>query len=741
MDADELLVLQGGHIDADEVKQGPWRVLVVDDDADVHAVTSYALHSVRILGRPLELLHAHSAEEARRILDDVPDIAVVLLDVVMETEHAGLDLVKSVREEQRLANTRIILRTGQPGQAPEAETITRYDINDYRTKGELTQTRLLTSLTTAIRSYDQLCRLERSRRGLEMIVDASNQLMAKQGIRAFSEGVLTQITALIGVKSEGVVCAVSVPPDNDAAPREPRIIAAAGRFGPLIQHRLSEIDDERIASALAAALRDRKSSIERHSATFFFPKCEAEGFAAFIDAAQPIPEVDRDLIEVFCSNIALCGKNVHLVAELRRDAFVDRQLGMPNRTALLLELNQRIHTDLHGQGVLAIVDLDQFAAINDILGHHYGDLLLKATAQKLRDFFGPGNFVARLADDTFAIVGNRDALNPESIRRCFSEPFDVMGIRQPISACAGLVALDRGFAPGAEYLKDGYLAMKRAKDAGLAQTMVFSNSLAEEERSRSRLLHSLRGAYESGQFFLAYQPQVDLVDNRLVAAEALLRWRAADGRMIPPADFIPIAEKSGLIVDMGRWLLREALLARRRLSAAAGSDLRMAVNISPVQVRQPDFSSMVIEVLRETATPADALELEVTESVAIAGLDGVVAQFDALRLHGVTVALDDFGTGYSSLSYLDRMPIDRLKIDRSFVIALGCDQGHRITRTIVVLGQEMGLKIIAEGVENAALSDRVVEIGCHEAQGYHFGRPMDEPQFIRWLKPRPGRSP
>ena len=269
-----------------------------------------------------------------------------------------------------------------------------------------TQARLFTSLTTALRSYDQLRRLERSRQGLEIIVNASNQLNAKPGLRAFAEGLLTQITALIGVESEGVICAVPLPLDNDSAPREPRIVAASGRFTPFTEHRLAELNDARIAAALATALHDRRTTIERFSATFFFPKSDEEGFAAFVETTQPIPEVDRDLIDVFCSNIALCAKNVDLVAELRRDAFVDRQLGMPNRTALLVELNRRIQIDPHGKDVLAIIDIDQFATINDILGHHYGDLLLRTTAVHLGEFFGAGKFVARLAGDAFAVVGD-----------------------------------------------------------------------------------------------------------------------------------------------------------------------------------------------------------------------------------------------------------------------------------------------------------------------------------------------
>ena len=187
----------------------PWRVLVVDDDQDVHEATRFGLAHLLILGRPLELLHAHSAREALELLQREGDIAVILLDVVMESDDAGLRTVGVIREQLKMLNTRIILRTGQPGQAPEADTIARYDINDYKTKSELTQNKLFTTLTAAIRSYDQLLRLDANRRGLEKIVSASNQFIAEKGLRTFAEGVITQIASLIGVAPEGVVCAAS----------------------------------------------------------------------------------------------------------------------------------------------------------------------------------------------------------------------------------------------------------------------------------------------------------------------------------------------------------------------------------------------------------------------------------------------------------------------------------------------------------------------------------------------------
>ena len=732
---DHILFIEDGQPRGEDPDgRRPWLVLVADDDDGVHEVTGFALATMTILDRPLVLLHAHSGAEALAVLRAQPEIAVVLLDVVMESDDAGLRLVETIRSDEALANTRIILRTGQPGHAPEAETISRYDINDYKTKAELSESKLFTSLTMAIRSYDQLQRLEANRRGLEMIVAASNQLNAKYGVQAFAEGLITQIAALVRVPPEGLVCAFAETHAGDAGASEYQVIAAAGRFGSLIHHRLKEIDDLRILTALTVALENRVSSIGRHSATLYFAKSEQDGFAAFIDSARPIPPLDQHLIEVFCSNIALCAKNVDLVAELRRDAFFDRQLGLPNRNALIVELNRRAQIAPNGDGVLAVVDVDQFATVNDILGQHYGDLVLKMTGARLREFFAPAAYIARLSGDAFAVVGQREAVTAEAIGRCFAEPFSLMGIRQSVSASAGIVFLNAGFRPGAEYVQDAYLALKRAKAAGLAQIVTYTADLANEVRSRARLLDDLRRAFEGHRLHLVYQPQIDLATSRVIGAETLLRWRLPDGTMIPPDRFIPLAEQSGLIIDIGHWLLREAMLALHRLRAAGAPNLRMAVNVSPIELRRPDFADSVLQILSETATPADALELEITESVAVGGLAAAIETLAALRASGITVAIDDFGTGYSSLSYLERLPADRLKIDRSFVQGLERGQGAaRIPRTIIALGRELGLRVIAEGVENESVALAVRALGCHEAQGYHFARPMIEADFVASL--------
>lgn len=733
---DELVFLDDGNdVPADGEPLLPWRILVVDDDPDVHEATRFGLTHMQILGRPLQLLQARSARDAMELLRREDDIAVILLDVVMESDDAGLRTVGVIREELKMVNTRIILRTGQPGQAPEADTISRYDINDYKTKSELTQNKLFTALTAAIRSYDQLLRLDANRRGLEKIVSASNQFIAEQGLRAFAEGVITQIAGLIGVKPEGVVCAASEESGSAHRPGDFRVIAAAGDFRDLIQQRLQDIDNPAIMEPLMQSLELRRSVIQPRSITLYFRKSPEEGFAAYIASTTPIRRVDEELLQIFCTNIALCAKNIDLVSELRRDAFLDRQLGLPNRTALVCELNERIHAGREKDLCLVVLDLDQFATVNDVLGHEYGDALLRKVAVRLREGLPPATYIARLSGDSFAVLGPGNAVNRDSVRACFATPFVINEARQPVSACMGVVALDSLDASGIEYLKDAFVALKRAKGQGLGSAVVYSHDIGLQVRERSHLLRDLRMAFDESQLFLTYQPKLELATGRVVGAEALLRWRRDDGYLVPPDRFIPVAEQSGLIVGMGSWLLQVALLALQRFRAAGFAHMHMAVNVSPVQLRQAGFLSMVQEALRQTQSEPSALEIEITESVAVGGLEPVIEILRRVREMGCTVAIDDFGTGYSSLSYLERLPADRLKIDRSFVQSLERDDhGSRIARTIIALGRELGLTIVAEGVENEAVGQLVTQLGCAEAQGYFYGRPMSEEQFLAWLQ-------
>jgi diguanylate cyclase (GGDEF)-like protein len=711
----------------------PWKVLIVDDDPDVHRATEFALRGARVLDRPLAFLHADTAAQALRLLRGTPDVAVILLDVVMETDHAGLALVHEVRQTLGLHEARIILRTGQPGYAPEIETICNYDINDYKTKNELTRTKLLTAVIAAVRSYDQLRRLEDSRSGLRKIVQACNDFISQQGIREFSEGVITQLASLIGIEPAGLVCAHA---DAGEPPSSGVVIAAAGRCAAYLNRRLDEIDDTRVAESLRRTFAGGRTQVTPHHVTLHFSGRHGRSFAAYVESTAPLKQVDEHLLQVFCSNISICYENVELVSELREHAFTDHLLRLPNRVAFIDRIEAlRASGQMQGKAV-ALLDVDEFSEANDMFGHAYGDRLLEAIAQRLVERLGQRCVVARVAGDVFGVLGDESLVRPEVLKPVFDEPFAPAGTEHGVSVSIGLVRLTGYAGNGADLLKDASIAIKRGKAAGQGQHVYFSDEIAQASRQRARLLADLRHAFQFEQLYMAFQPQIDLADGRIVGVEALMRWPGAEGEQISPDLFIPVAEQSGLIVNLGAWALRASLRMLERLRRE-GRVLRMAVNVSPVQFRHPAFLQVLDEVLAEFGTAVDALELEITESVAMTGSSDIERALHEVRARGVAVTIDDFGTGYSSLSYLDRLPVDRIKIDKAFIKPLAADEPDtRIVEMVIALSHKLGMRVIAEGVEHASQAALLRRLGCDEAQGYLYGKPMTADALLRHLAGR-----
>ncbi len=564
-------------------KQLTWRVLVVDDEPDVHRATTFALAGVTILGRPLEFLHAYSATEATEILQREKEIAVVLLDVVMEREDAGLALVKTIRHDLKLKEARIILRTGQPGYAPEIETIHDFDINDYKTKSELTRTKLYATVTAALRAYEQI-------RALDQL-----------------------------------------------------------------------------------AFYDRLSQLPNRN--------------KFID-------------------------------------LIDEQLACGNCESMLI----------------AIVDIDDFAEVNDALGHQQGDRLLQAVAERLKAIVGPNSVVARIGSDTFGLMGNRQDIDPARILGNFREPFKVQDDTMVITATMGLARLaDASSASGRDALKDANIALKRAKKSRRGSYVLFSSDMGFDIRERVRLLQGLRAAVEAERLFIVYQPQINLHTGTVVGVESLLRWRDVDGSFISPDRFIPLAEASGLIVAIGDWVLRTACKELSKLQALGYPDLRMSVNVSQIQFRHPEFLDRLNAALKDTGTRAGALELEITESIAMEDADFMLETLSLIKKLGVSIAIDDFGTGYSSLSHLRQLPVDRLKIDRAFVNELATEVaggGGHIANMVIELGRNLKLTVIAEGIETESQAQTLRGMGCHEGQGFLYSRGLPSEEIAAWLQQR-----
>ncbi len=731
-DADDVLELLDDGPMSEPARQ-VWRLLVVDDDEDVHDATRFALQGVTVLGRPLQLLHARSAAEARATLAHERDVAVILLDVVMESERAGLDLVREIRGALGQTDVRIVLRTGQPGYAPELSTIRDYDVNDYKTKSELTQARLFATLTTSIRSYSQLQTIRASRRGLSLVVRGTAALFGIHGLRDMAEGVIVQIAGLLGVDAEGVVCLRAT---DDG---ELRVIAGAGRFRERIGEVLSPELDPRVAAAVDRALVSGHNEYGDGWAAMPFESHHNARLIAFVSSDRHIDELTQDLIEVFCSNIAVCFENVELVSRLREAAYFDALCGVRNRAGLVQQIDEALGRRADGAaGTLALLDINQFAEINDALGHRYGDRLLQSVASRLRDRVGELAVVGRVSGDVFGVLGPDERVRPEALRNALRESFVVDGDEVELGVSMGFVRLSDVDGDGSDALKEASIALQRSKQRPDEPDAYFSRAFATEIEERVSLLRSLRVAMARDEFFLVFQPQFALDTGRVVGFEALLRWSCAERGFISPDRFIPIAERSGLIVPIGAWVLLESARMLARLDAQGFAGLRMSANVALSQFRHPTFAASLEAALDACAAPS-RFELEITESMAMDDPALLREKLSAAKARGCTIAIDDFGTGYSSLSHLHRLPVDRLKIDRAFVNALSDPSaGSRIADSVVKLGAGLGLSVIAEGIETEPQREALASMGCHEGQGFLFARPMREDALLAWLRARSG---
>ena len=731
-DQDDLVFLEEHTAQpALPTQRNVWRVMIIDDDEDVHSTTTFALGNLDMQHRPLEFVHAYSAAQAREMLKHEQEIAVILLDVVMEQDDAGLHLVRYIRETLKLADVRIILRTGQPGYAPEIDAIRDFDINDYKTKSELTRIKLFTTVTAAIRSYEQIRNINESRRGLARIVHSSTELMALHGVQNFASGVLSQIAELLGQEAHGVLCVQECP---DAGCHELVVMAATGSHHNLANSPLSANEDPRVHKAMEECLAARRNLYCADSIALYFAGKASRTFVAFMDVSRAPSALEESLLEVFCSNVAVGLDNVELVSHLHTAAFYDNLSKLPNRTRLVEILDATLAGPAKQDATLCLVDLDHFAETNDALGHEFGDLLLSAVAARLQNSLGKQLTVARIGGDIFCVLGDAGQVNPANIIGMFSTPFSIDGQDVQLSATLGLVRLLEHDGSGADALKDADIALKRAKTQQRAGHFYFSRSMGVEIRERVRMMHALRTGFSQNQLFVVYQPQVDLETRRPMGAEALLRWQTPDGKFVSPDRFIPIAEYSGLIIDLGEWVMRTSMQELVALRAAGHTEFTMSINVSQVQFRHPHFLDMLRNALHDTGAPPEYVELEITESMAMEEPDMLIKMLAQIKQTGVTIAIDDFGTGFSSLSYLQRLQVDRLKIDRAFVTEItNSARGSSIAEMVVQLGRNLGLAVIAEGVEDERQAQILCTLGCPLGQGFLFARPMTGEALVGWL--------
>jgi diguanylate cyclase (GGDEF)-like protein/PAS domain S-box-containing protein len=417
-----------------------------------------------------------------------------------------------------------------------------------------------------------------------------------------------------------------------------------------------------------------------------------------------------------------------LQEQLRLQALFDPLTGLANRAFFHEQLEHAvsIRTENEPGTAVVFIDLDEFKQINDQYGHSVGDEVLAILGARLKTVIRAGDSVARLGGDEFAVLltSVREPAEPaivaERLIEQITAPIDVAGRNLLLTASIG-IALG---STGTELLKQADAAMYRAKANGDADYAFYDDELDQAALNRFKRISEMRAAIADKQFTLAYQPVVNLDPFEVVGLEALLRWQHPTLGEVPPLDFIPLAEESGLIVQIGRWVLLEACFYASRLRALLGRDLEIAVNVSARQLQHPEFLEHVESALERADLPPHLLTLELTESVLVASGERAEQQLAMLKDRGVKLALDDFGTGYASLAYLQRLPVDIVKIDRSFTAKIDTGAADlALLEGIVGLGKALGLQLVAEGIERVAQQGIVQELGCHGAQGFHFGRP------------------
>jgi diguanylate cyclase (GGDEF)-like protein len=420
--------------------------------------------------------------------------------------------------------------------------------------------------------------------------------------------------------------------------------------------------------------------------------------------------------------------------ELAFLATHDALTGLPNRTLILDRVEQMLVRSRRSQTPVAalFVDLDNFKSINDTLGHGVGDELLRAVAARLDGVVRDIDALGRLGGDEFVVVAEGMSLDsgPEMIAErlleALKQPFELEGAEQSrltVTSSIGIAAGDRVSAE--ELLRDADIAMYRAKWDGKNRYVVFESGMQDAVQNRMELEMDLRVAFENDEFFLVYQPTFNLQKMTPTGMEALIRWRSPVRGVVQPDDFIPLLEETGLICDVGAWVLRQACLqgaAWRRNAYPIG----MAVNVSARQLDTDEFIDEVRDALAQSGLEPGALTIEITETTLMSDADETARRLIAIKELGVRIAIDDFGTGYSSLAYLQRFPVDALKIDRSFISRVSQDpEGDTLIRTLVQLGKSLSIETLAEGIEQSRELSLLKEEHCDSGQGFLFARPLE----------------
>ena len=427
--------------------------------------------------------------------------------------------------------------------------------------------------------------------------------------------------------------------------------------------------------------------------------------------------------------------------KLIKQANYDNLTGLPNRILAMDRLAQAIEqTDRHNIiSLLLLVDIDRFKNINDSLGHKVGDRLINEAGQRIKSCVKKYDTVARLGADEYLVIITKACDNKttivENILNAFKEPFKIEGHLLYVTVSVGISVCPYDGKDPYILLRNADSAMHKAKAEGRNKFWFYSSEMNKTATRMFEMEMELRKALERNEIYLNYQPKIDLKTGKITGAETLMRWKSGKLGFVSPAEFIPVAENTGLIIELSDYMMKEACKQHKVWKEITGTNINIAVNVSSRQFKTDNFLDNLLNILNDTETNFESFEIEITESMLIEDVERITDILNFLSNKGISIAIDDFGTGYSSLSYLKKFPVNKLKIDRSFIMNLSENtDDYELVNAIVLIGKSLGLEVIAEGVETAEQETLLQKINCDKAQGYYYSKPLSDKEFIEYLK-------
>lgn len=710
------------------------KLLSVDDDVSYQQSLLYSLRDFVTHGEVDEILTANSATEAAALIATNEEIAVILLDVVMEEDDAGLRLVETIRNVQGNSLVRIVLLTGQPGVAPRKDVMERYDIDEYWNKSEIDYDILKAVVGSNLRSWRSMYQLEQARLGLQLVIDASRKLASKYDKESFIQVVLNEVASLIGEGTDVPTLCVTTQSPEDAFAKS-YVLAYTGTERVQVGKPIPNHLFVQFSALYEQAIVDHSHKFSGNLAILCFPYDHEESGFYFIlaEGIEQLNEYSIHLLQVFGENISSGFMKIALINQLSNLAYLDAELSIYNQNWLLRELQMMNHAErINTQ--LVVFSIDNFDSQTLTFSEQALMQIINNTYEKISNLYHEVLGISRIEASSFAILcNNSDAVDDDVLVSFTNQINEFDGEMRNYTLT--IVKVELANMPTSTPMQVLYLSkslLYSARQKGRA-FVTYSPTYQKRLLTDYQILNDLKNAIAEHEFFLVLQPKVDLRSGLPVGVEALLRWKK-DGEIIPPNVFIPIAENSGIITKLDYIALELTIEAIKSLNHK-GYRIPISFNATVKDLYENAYLQLIEDAVRVEHIDPELLDVEITETQAMDSYDKVNPILERLhRLH-IHVSIDDFGTGYSSLAHISKLAADTIKIDKTFITNLRDDEANQqVVELVLNLANLCGFSVVAEGIETVEERDALLGKGCHIGQGYLYAKPMQLDELLVWLK-------